>query len=371
MGYWLKQRLHTESGVAAGQTYRYKLPVTGFYSAFEIRVEDQRDVIRDDAAKVPMLHELIDKIEFLTEGTKVIKSFRGRECLALNLFDFRRPNQMENGEEADSYCMENFYLLAGRSLQDKKWMFDMSKLRDPTLAITNSISSDDGVDFGITAITYEIYGWRWIGEPVPHPIGYMRADERLYYDTTGADVEKPVPISTGKKIRRLLVMGWEDAHTFRGHIKKVELQVDEGAYSPIIIANILEWCWQNITDYGLDVTTHSNFYFPDGGITNLYNLLMCYPVTCTITPSGDATHFSTRVRDYNNGVAHLVSDGADNYIVRSWGAGYLTSILLGFDKEPDLVDMLDTKGMASLKLLLTETDSADTVSMLVEEEVLY
>ncbi|GAH58366.1 unnamed protein product, partial [marine sediment metagenome] len=47
------------------------------------------------------------------------------------------------------------------------------------------------------------------GDPVPTPVGYMRADERLHYDTTGLNVVKELTITRGHRIRRLQVMGWE------------------------------------------------------------------------------------------------------------------------------------------------------------------
>lgn len=371
MGYWLKQRLHTESKVTVGQTYRYKLPITGFYSAFSIRALVKRDATRTLPAKTAFLHEKITKIEMLMEGTKVVKSLRGRECLALNLYDFKQPNALQNSEEDGGYCMETFYLLAGRSLHDKKWMFDMSKHRDPEIAITNDVSSDASVDMDVDSLEYQIFGWRWMGDPVPSPVGYMRADERLYYDTTGAAVEKVAPISTGKRIRRLLLMGWEDAHTFYGHITKVELQVDEGAYSPVIIPNVVEWCQQNKIDYGLTIRTAAEFYNIAGGNMCDCDLCMCYPLVVHVAPYGAGKYTGLYIWDYDNGLADVVAATAGPYEVSAKGVGYLTSILLGFDKEPDLADMLETMGMASLKLLLTESADSDTVSLVVEEEVLY
>lgn len=371
MGYWLKQRLHTESKVAVDQTYRYKLPITGFYSGFHIQAQDIREAARDAAARVDFLHDRIDKIELTSEGTKVIKSFRGRECLALNLYDFGRPNEFQNGESDTSYMIDNFFILAGRSLHDKKWMFDMSKFRDPELAITNSVDNTDGVDMDEDLLEYQIFGWRWIGDPVPHPIGYMRADERLHYNTTGADVEKNVPITTGKKIRRILLMGWEPAHTVYGHIKHIELQVDEGAYSPIIIPNIMAWCIQNKLEYNLNIETVAEFSITEVDVSYDCDVQMCYPQIVVAFPYSSVVDASARTPDFDNGLVDLQVDALAEYMLTAQGTGYLTSILLGFDVEPDLADMLDTKGMASLRLLLTETADTDTVSMVVEEEVLY
>lgn len=371
MGYWLKHRLHTEGGVTVGQTYRYKLPVTGFYSAFSFKAETQRDADRNATALVPQLYERITKIEFTSEGTKVIKSLRGKECLALNLFDFGRPNTTQGGESDDSWLHESFYLLAGRSLHDKKWMFDMSKFRDPEISITNTVSSDDGVDMDVSTLQYEIFGWRWIGDPTPSPIGYMRADERLYYDTTGADVEKVVQITTGKRIRRILITGWEPAETIYGHWKNIELQVDEGAYSPVIISNPSEWCRQNVAEYNLSVRTVMEFFLYAVDTSIDCDVRMCYPQHISASPYGAGADSNGRVQDFDSGRADMQCDVAANYTVEAEGNGYMTSLLMGFDKEPDLADLLDTKDMASLKILGTEQESGDTISVVIEEEVLY
>jgi len=370
-GYWLKSRLIYDSAITVGQTWHYKLPRTGLYSAFSIRVSCQRDATRDDAALVPMLHERITKIELITEGTKVIKSFRARECLALNLFDFGRPNQMQDGETDSSFCIETFYLLAGRSLQDKEYMFDMSKFLDPEIAITNNVNSDDGVDFDEAELEYQIFGWRWMGDPVPMPKGYMRADERLHYDTTGADVEKVLQITRGKRIRRILIMGWEPAETIYSHWKEVELQVNEGEYSPVHIKNVLEWCLQNKMDYGLDIETIR--FVQIGAIDTAWDvdLMMCYPLATNITPWSVKPDIACKVENFDSGRCDIRCDETTELMVVTKGSGYLTSVLIGFDLEKDLSDMLETRDMGVLKLIGTEQESGDTVSVVIEEEVLY
>ncbi|GAJ20156.1 unnamed protein product, partial [marine sediment metagenome] len=108
-----------------------------------------------------MLHEGITKIEMTSEGVKVLKSMRGREMLGLNLFDFGRPCEMQDGEGVGEMSMVTFYLLAGQSLQDKKYMWDMSRFTDPEIAITNNITATDGEDWDISELEYQIFGWRW------------------------------------------------------------------------------------------------------------------------------------------------------------------------------------------------------------------
>lgn len=371
MGYWLKQRLISTGAVTVGQTWRFKLPTVGFYSAFSVRFSCRREATRDDLALVPMLHELITKVEMTSEGIKVLKSMRAREMLALNLFDFGRPNEWQDGEFDTEYSNFTLYLLAGRGFQDKKWMWDMSRFTDPELAITNAVVDDDGTDFKEDDLMYQVFGWRWMGDPIPTPIGYMRADERLHYNTTGADVEKELTITRGHRIRRLLVMGWEPAHTLSGHIKRMELEVNEGEYHPVTYDNIWQACIQNKMDYNLDICVerYPYLYLVD----NQHNVdaCMCYPVGVQVTPYTGQADSACRVFTFNDGSLIVIPDVTCSAMVTSRGTGYMTSVLMGFDQHPELEDMLDTVPMSKLALELTETDADDTVSVVVEEEVLY
>ena len=370
-GYWLRQRLISTGAITVGQTWRFKLPTTGLFSAFSLRVEAKRDADRNATALVPMLHEGITKIEMTSEGVKVLKSMRGREMLALNLYDFGRPCEMQDAEQDGGYNMVTFYLLAGRSLQDKKYMWDMSRFTDPELAVTNNLTSDDGEDWDVTSLKYQVYGWRWMGDPVPSPVGYLRADERLHYDTTGAGVVKELTITKGHRIRRFLVMGWEAAHTFYGHITRLEVEVNEGEYHPVTIDMPLEWCWQNKRDYNLDieVSRYPFLYVADTLLD--VDACMCYPLTVQATPYAAGADTAIHLWGFDNGRLDVRSDEICYGLIEITGVGYLTSLVIGFDKEPELEDMLDTRDMSKLALELTEAADSDTVSVVVEEEILY
>lgn len=369
-GYWLRQRL-TSVTATAGQTWRFKLPTTGLFSGFSLRVSCIRDADRAATGLVQMLHEAITKIEMTSEGVKVLKSMRGRELLALNLFDFGIPCEMQDGEGNDEYNMVTFYLLAGRSLQDKMYMWDMSRFVDPEIAVTNAITSDATKDWDVTELKYEVYAWRFIGEPVPIPIGYLRADERLHYDTTGLNVVKEFTITRGHRIRRLQVMGWEAAKTLYGHINRMEVEVNEGEYHPVTIDNPLEWCWQNKRDYELDLTVVRYPFLYGGAVNHDVDACMCYPQSCQGTAFGLTPAAIIGVVTFDSGRMDVVGSEATHAHLIIDGVGYLTSLVIGFDKEKDLSDMLDTREMSKLSLELTEQVAGATVSVVVEEEILY
>ncbi|GAI87185.1 unnamed protein product, partial [marine sediment metagenome] len=71
------------------------------------------------------------------------------------------------------------------------------------------------------------------------------------------------------------------------------------------------------------------------------------------------------------GSMNVMATIACNTTLKISGVGFLTSLIIGFDKEPELEDMLDTGEMSKLALELTETADGDTVSVVVEEEILY
>ena len=369
--YWLRKRLHTESAVDAGQTYRYKLPEVGLFSAFSVRCQAQRYTNRASTTTNQLLHDAITKVELLSEGTKVLKSMRAREIKALNLFDFKRVGDWQHGEMASDYNIDTLYLLAGRGLQDKEYMFDMSRLSDPELAITNALTETTAEYWKVDTLEYQIFGWRAMGEPLPRPRGYFRADERIYYTTSAANAEKIVDITTGKKIRRILVMGHTVGTTTKGHITKIELEVDEGAYSPVIIDNPMEWSWQNVLDYMLDTKVVKCVYLKAEDQSNYFDMLQAYPQAVLAIPHFTAAEAGDRVMDFGNGLIELQGDIAGGRELVAHGAGYLNSLLIGFDKEPDLSDMMDTAGMGKLKMILTENAASKVVSVVVEELIPY
>lgn len=371
MGYWLRKKLHTESAVDAGQTYRYKLPTTGFFSAFSVHIAATRYADRASTTTNQLLIDAITKVELISEATKVIKSMRGRELLALNLYDFGRVGEWQHGETDGDSNDVVIYFLAGRHLQDKEYMFDMSRFIDPELAITNDLTEDTAEYWDADSLEYDIYGWRWVGDPVPSPKGYMRADERVYYDTSADGAEKVIRITRGKRIRRLLVMGHEVGDTIGDHIDEMELQVNEGEYSPVTITRFSDWAWQNTLDYGLSIEVAKTVYVKSADEMEYVDTLMDFPYFMAVTPHIYGAKYYANVCDFGNGLARIIGSGAGDHDVLTKGAGYLGAILIGFDKEPDLSDMLNTADMSELKLIITEDAADKTVSLVVEEEVLY
>ncbi|GAH84494.1 unnamed protein product, partial [marine sediment metagenome] len=170
---------------------------------------------------------------------------------------------------------------------------------------------------------------------------------------------------------RLLVMGWEAAHTIYGHIKRMEVEINEGEAHPVTIDNVLEYCWQNKRDYNLNIEVIRYPYLYGADAHILVDACMCYPLSVQGTMYGTDPSEPLAIFDFNDGSLDVWPGVACYATLLIHGVGYLTSLVIGFDKEPDLEDMLETRDLSKLALELTETDTGDTVSVVVEEEILY
>ncbi len=377
MGYWQRRRLHKESAVDANTSWRYPLPSVGLYSAFSVAIEADRYAARASAAAQEMLHEVISKIEILSEGTKVIKSLRGPEVKALNLFDFRRQVPIQHREAANGVNLDTLYLLAGRSLRDKEYMFDMARIAAPELVITNALTEDTAEYWASDTLDYTIYGWRWVGDPLPFPKGYFRADERIYYSTSALNAEKPIQITTGKRIRRILLKGWTTRTSLGGHVNKVELKVDEGEYSVAVHDSMMEWALQNSVEYGLDPSFYVAVYMFEKDTTHQIDVNLPYHSTALAAIAENKGQHDVSATIGSGTLDTVIKhDGGGAITVQEvevWvdGHGYQRAGLFGFDLEDDLSDMLDTRQMGKLVLMLTEQAASKVISVVVEEEVLY
>ncbi|GAH58360.1 unnamed protein product [marine sediment metagenome] len=150
----------------------------------------------------------------------------------------------------------------------------------------------------------------------------------------------------------------------------MEVEVNEGEYHPVTIDNILEYCWQNKRDYNLDIEVWRYPFLYDA-VRLEVDACMCYPLSVQVTPYNVAAITGSRVETFNDGSLQVRASAASHLMLVSNGVGYLTSLVIGFDKEAELEDMLDTVPMSKLALELTEQVDGATVSVVVEEEILY
>ena len=133
--HYFQQRYLVEASTfpAAAGLLTIDLPNKGLLSGIEIRVQG---INGDNSAKNQVwLHDRLKKFEVMVNGSQVVKSYDGRQLLAMMLhkrtpiLDHDAKNM--NGASAKEY----FYINLGRHYHDLEYMLDLSQVNDPELRI--------------------------------------------------------------------------------------------------------------------------------------------------------------------------------------------------------------------------------------------
>ncbi|GAI66613.1 unnamed protein product, partial [marine sediment metagenome] len=133
----------------------------------------------------------------------------------------------------------------------------------------------------------------------------------------------------------------------------------------------LEWCWQNKRDYNLECEITRYPFLYGGAINHWVDANMCYPLCFNGNAFDNVPTGVIGCRTFGNGRMEVQDSVAGHATLKISGVGFLNSLIIGFDKEPELEDMLDSREMSKLSLELTEVLADRTVSVVVEEEILY
>ena len=127
------------------------------------------------------VHDCLDRVELIVNGSQVVKSYNGTEILAMNLYDntFARPVAPRNYNNTTLH--EYFYLNLGRFYHDTEYMLDLGRVNDPEIRIV--------YDFTKTGHNGWTNGQAFTGNPfytvIPHllrdsdisPKGYIKTSE--------------------------------------------------------------------------------------------------------------------------------------------------------------------------------------------------
>lgn len=369
MGYMLRQRLTTVGALAAIPTWRYKLPSVGKYTAIEVVVDCRRFATRADIDLVYPLEQMVSKIELVEGGSRALLSLPGTQLDALNYWSFGRPNARRYRQEAATGNISRFFVLGGRNLYDRQYGYDFGRLNETYLEYSHSIDADAAEKFDASHQTVTLYGWRWMGDDVPTFQGLMRARQIASWTTTGADVLKTIPIPIGTPIRRFGIQAKTRAKTLGGTFTKAEVIVNNGEYSPATITSPMAWTMQEAADYDLNNEMGGVDYLVGTGTVEVprwwsyYNTLLCCPfgLFSETNPGTNMITLPAGVRAHTTGNEEVVFTG------RGWG--FQKCLRIGFDHDDNGADLLQTRGMGSLDVQLTEA-AADLECAVFFEDIL-
>jgi len=371
MAYMQRMRITKESDLDDNTTWRYKLPSVGKYTAIEMRINCDRYAIRAHDDTVYPLESCISKVELLKAGAEVVISLTGQQLDAMNYWDFKRPNPRRYRQEASTGNDVVLFLLGGRDFYDRELGFDFSKLGEVFLEYTYDLNEGDAEYFRANDHDISLYGWRWLGAGEPDFKGYFRSRQLSAWTTSAANALKTIEIPVGTKIRRVAIQSKTRAATLGGAVTQLELQVNKGENSPVIIKNMMDWTMAEVVEYGLHNDVGGIDYIPASTRIDL-------PYWWSYIESIAAQNYGASGQPVINceGITAPAILGAQSAVageaifsMRGWG--FQKCLRIGFDHEWDLSDILETAGLGSLDLIATEAAGSISAACFYQDIVPY
>ena len=246
MAYMQRKRITIDSDLDDNTTWRYKLPDVGKFTVIEMDINCDRYADRADNDTVHPLESCISKIEVLGPGGLVLHSLTGQQLDVMNYWDFKRPNARRYRQAADTGNDVVLFLVFGRDFYDKVYGLDLQRVGETYLEYTYDLNEDTAEYFAADDHDIRLYGWQWSGEGVPDFTGYMRSRQLAYWTTSAANNIKEVKIPIGNPIRRIGVQACTRAYTLGGTFSELEVRVNNGEYSPVLVKAPMRWVMQEV-----------------------------------------------------------------------------------------------------------------------------
>lgn len=371
MGYMQRVRITKDSDLDDNATWRYKLPSVGKYTAFLMKIDCNRYQDRASAQTCFPLEQDISKIEMLAGGARALLSLTGSQVDAMNYWDFGRPNPRRYRQAAGTGNILNLFLLGGRGLYDQQYGWDMDRLGETYLEYTYNLQEDTAEHFAADDHDVSLYGYRWMGSGIPNFSGYFRSRQLAAWTTSASDALKTIAIPVGLPVRRIAVQSKTRATTIGGAFKELEVRANEGEFSPVIIKSAMDWVMQEVQEYDLNNELGGIEFVIGGTMTDIpswwsymqtLNTNTYGTLGLVVTAYGMIT-IPGRLRE------NATTETEGMFAARGWG--FQKCLRIGFDHDADGTDLLDTRGLGSLDLLVTENAASKSAACFVQDIVSY
>lgn len=370
MAYMQRTRILSDSDLDDAATWRERLDLSGKVTCIEMRINCNRYQARAVHNTVFTLADCISRIELLRDATTPLLSLTGEQLDAMNYWDLGRPNPRRYRQQAGGGNDLVLYLLGGRDFYDREYGWDFDRLSKVYLEYTYDLNEGDAEYFAANDHDIKLYAWQWKGDNVPSFRGFLRS-KQLNRWTCVSGAETKIEIPATYPIRRVGVQGLTRAVTLGGAFTKLELQVDKGAFSPVIIPSCMDWVMNEAAEYGLHNQLGGIEYRVAGAQTDLpywfsyYETVMVVDyVTNGVVPIVQGL-ITLPARIHSN----TATAGEDVFTVRGWG--FQKCLRIGFDHEYDGYDLLRVPGGKALDLICTEGGSSRDAAVFVQDVVPY
>ncbi len=226
---------HTFTQAALTWTFPINIvdPVTEFKIHFKAKTH--QTMAPDAPWEYPGPMPYLIKEIAIIDGSEVIFSLNGAQCVALSCFDLGYAPFHVHQEAAARWNEWCFPIHFGRSLVDPLWIFDPKKFRNPQMRITWDLANVQAVGEGAwadPAVTpIEITIWAKIMEEGATPRGYLMSKEVKEYNMAAAGNEITY-LPTDFPIRKLLVRQYLFGAGMHVMVPHLKLSQDQDKWIP-------------------------------------------------------------------------------------------------------------------------------------------
>ncbi|MBA7638659.1 hypothetical protein ES703_46315 [subsurface metagenome] len=216
------------------------LPNKGLLSCVEFTVEAKCGVA--GGSPDVWLHDCLEKVELIVDGSKVVKSLTGEQILALNMYQkcfYQEPGQYQN---TNTTQRQHFLLNLGRFYHDLDYMMDLGKVNDPEVRITFKFdkTGQNGWDSGRAFQEDPTPKYSMI----PHllreseitPKGYIKTSE-IYRYTSAASRKENMIIPRGPLYNGLYLQSRYYGEGLSRILDHIEVNINNGELIPFRVAN--------------------------------------------------------------------------------------------------------------------------------------
>jgi len=307
----------------------------------------------------------------LAGGARALLSLTGTQLDAMNYWDFKRPNPRRYRQEDVTGNKLLLFLMGGRGLYDMSYGWDMAKLGETYLEYTYDLGENDTDYFEADQHNVALYGYRWMGTGISGFTGYLRSRQLAQWETSATSALKTLPVPVGNPVRRICVQAKDRGIGVGGTFSELEVRCNEGEYSPVIVKSMMEWCMSEAQEY----TLHNEI----GGIEYLIaNTRMDLPYWWSYYEGATAWEYglasaTPRLLEYITPPARLCGNAttAGEATFSTRGYGFQKCLRIGFDHEYEGFDLLQTRGLGAVDLLVTEAHADYAAAMFVQDVVPY
>lgn len=371
MAYMQRTRILSDSDLDDDTTWRERLDLSGKVTCIELKIDCNREANRTSGTTVFTLADCISRIELLRDATTPLISLTGEQLDVLNYWELGRPNPRRYLNFDGASNILHLYLMGGRGFYDREYGWDFDILDKVYLEYTYDLQEGVAEYFEADDHDIKLYAWQWKGDGIPSFRGFFRSKQLDAWTTSATGAEHKVEIPASNPVRRIGIQAKTRASTLGGHFTNLNLRVDKGAYSPVIVTSPMDWTMDEVAEYGL--------YNHLGGIDYMIAVTamdlpywFSYYETVNVVPyASDQEDIYVLGHVTAPARAHQVTSEAGRFGFQVSGWGFQKALRIGFDHDPDGGDLLRVPSGKALDLLVTEAAASMSLAAFFQDVVSY